>query len=46
MGLNEPQAVEPQVALQVTSGLAEVSLVIMATKGDVAPTCSDAGASE
>ena len=45
VGLNEPQAVEPQMTLQVTSGFADVSLVIMATKGVAAPTCSEAGAS-
>jgi hypothetical protein len=43
VGLKEPQTLEPQATLQVTSGFAEVSFVIIATKGDVAPTCSDAG---
>jgi hypothetical protein len=43
-GLKEPQAVEPQAVLQVTSGFADVSLVTVATKGEVAPTCREAGA--
>jgi hypothetical protein len=46
VGLNEPQAVEPQAVLQVTSGFVDVSLVTMAVKGEVAPTCRDAGAGE
>ena len=46
VGLKEPQAPEPQAVLQVTAGLIDVSFVTMAVKGDVAPTCRDAGAGE
>jgi hypothetical protein len=43
VGLNEPQPALAQVTVQLTCGLAETSLVIVALIGTVALTCSDAG---
>lgn len=43
VGLSDPQAVAPQVTVQVTVGFAETSFAALARRGNCALTCSEAG---